>query len=285
MECEALTLRTRDGLDLYAREWRDSEAEANAVVCLVHGMGEHSGRYAELALRLTGAGYAVLAYDQRGHGRSPGTRGHTPSMEALRADAAALIELARRRRPELPRVLYGHSMGGNVALSCALHLQPRLHALVLTSPWLRLAFEPPRLKLLVGRGMARIWPAFSQSTGLQASDLVHELPDLPPKSADPLVHDRITAGMYFALMREGLWAISHADRLQVPLLLLHGLADPVTSERASAELAAALGERCTYAAWPDGLHELHQDKDKAQVMDMIVDWLDAATRRSGDGPA
>ena len=128
-----------DGLPLVGRCWEPA-GEPRAVVCLVHGLGEHSGRYAHVAAALNDAGYAVLACDKRGHGRSGGKRGHTPSYEALMTDIDLLLAQAEQRFPGKPRFLYGHSLGGNEVLNYALRRKPDLAGVVATSPGLRTAF-------------------------------------------------------------------------------------------------------------------------------------------------
>ncbi|GGG24330.1 alpha/beta hydrolase [Paenibacillus abyssi] len=279
MVYEELLLTANDGIELFAREWRAAEGAPRAAVCLVHGMGEHGGRYEEVASVLTAVGFVLFNYDQRGHGRSPGKRGHCDSIAQLTGDAAALINLAKQRCPGLPVFLYGHSMGGNVALSCALRLQPEITGLILTSPWLRLAFLPPAYKLWIGEKMARLWPAFSLSTGLNSANLYHDAELTMP--VDPLAHNRISAGMFYALKEEGEWALANCDRLKVPLLLLHGTADNITSMPASKELADKLDKACTFYAWEDGFHELHNDRDKERMLYTVVDWIEGILKGRG----
>ncbi|AJY74011.1 alpha/beta hydrolase [Paenibacillus beijingensis] len=272
------------GMLLYARTWQPDSVSPEAAVCLVHGMGEHTGRYERVAQRLTDAGFAVLAYDQRGHGRSPGARGHAPSIDALAADAAAFIEAAGERHPGLPRILYGHSMGGSVALNTALRLQPAMSGLVLSSPWLRLAMNPPAVKLWLGRAVARIWPQFAQATGIQAADLFRpeHSPEryTPEHSPDPLSHKRITAGMFTALESAGEWALANSGLLRAPLLLMHGTADRITSYRASEELASGLGAAAEFRAFDGCYHELHNDLRREEVMNVLTDWIKARVAAS-----
>lgn len=280
MHHDTMTLSTADGLELFAQEWRDEAASVRAVICLVHGMGEHSGRYREVAETLTAAGYALLTYDQRGHGRSPGKRGHAASVERLAGDAEQALALARCRYPGLPVFLYGHSMGGNVALSCALRRQPDISGLILTSPWLRLAFEPPRAKQWIGRRLASVWPSFSLATGLDPRQLYLAEEEPAPIVRDLLAHNRISAAMYFGLQAEGEWSLAHAaERLRAPLLLLHGTADRITSHAASAQLAEGLADSCVFHSWQDGLHELHNDRERLQVLRCIVDWIEGRLAR------
>ncbi|MBJ6362818.1 alpha/beta hydrolase [Paenibacillus sp. GCM10012307] len=268
-----LELLAGDGQRLPVRQWQPEFEPFKGVICLIHGMGEHSGRYYGVAEAMTAAGYVVLAHDQRGHGRSEGKRGHA-DVKHLADDAALLVALAERLEPQLPRFLYGHSMGGNVALSCVLRYKPDIQGLILTSPWLRLAFVPPAPKVWAGGVLARLWPSFSMSTGLRnvaaASGAEEKLVDI----TDTLSHDRISARMYFSLHEEGEWALAHSDRLDVPLFLAHGDGDYITSFHASRSLSEVLGERCCFVPVNCVHHELHQTEQKEELFSRIRDWLD-----------
>jgi alpha-beta hydrolase superfamily lysophospholipase len=262
----------QDGIKLTARHWKREDTTVRGAVVLVHGMGEHGGRYRTVADELNRIGLSVLAYDQRGHGLSPGKRGHAPSARILAGDAAAAIAWTKERYPELPLFLYGHSMGGGVALSCALRHKPGLTGLILTSPWLRLAFEPPAAKLAVGKIVRRVWPSLTMTTGLNDGALYRGEEQLIADLADPLLHNRISAGMSLALMEEGERSLAHVGELDAPLLLLHGTADRITSFEASREAASTLGGRCRFVPWDGGFHELHHDLDKRQVLDLVTNW-------------
>lgn len=269
MQHRELELVTADGQRLYAQQWLPQGRSVYGAVCLVHGMGEHSGRYAGVAEVLTRAGWMVLAHDQRGHGRSAGKRGHA-EVAQLTEDAAALVKLAEELQPGVPRFLYGHSMGGNVALSCALRRQPAIHGLILTSPWLRLAFEPPAPKLWAGGVMSRIWPSFSLSTGLR--DVVRAQGLQENIMADALSHDRISARMFFSLHQEGDWLLRHSSSLRVPLLLAHGTQDYITSFAASSELAEGVTD-CAFEAIDCPQHELHHSESRKVLFDALLAWL------------
>ena len=275
---ETLILPTEDGVRLHVRAWMPS-GSARGVVCVVHGMGEHGGRYASVATELVRAGLAVYAVDQRGHGLTPGRRGHAPSAERLALDAARFIGMAGARHPGLPLFLYGHSMGGNVALSCAIRCRPPIAGLILTSPWLRLAFDPSSVKLRIGRIASSVWPKLTMSTGLgrslyRSNPLQSEL-----DSRDPLLHNRISAAMFFAMRSEGERSLREARRqLRVPVLLLHGTEDLVTSFAASRELAETLRGLCEFVPWEGGWHELHNDVDREEVLKRIIDWIDGRIR-------
>jgi len=120
--------------------------ETKAIICLVHGMGEHSGRYAHVADRLTNAGYSLIALDLRGHGKSPGPRGDIPSYKAFMWDISSLLEISNKKFPQIPSFLYGHSLGENLVLNYVLRNKPRVKGVIATGPWFHLAFEPPAFK-------------------------------------------------------------------------------------------------------------------------------------------
>ncbi|WP_169083562.1 alpha/beta hydrolase [Paenibacillus sp. PL91] len=263
------------GSTLFLREWKPDAQEIKAVVCLVHGMGEHGDRYKHVAAHFTAAGIAVIAIDQHGHGRSTGKRGHLPSIGAAASDAALMIEAAGERHPGLPIFLYGHSMGGNVALNCALLLHPPIQGLILTSPWLRLAFKPHPAVEWFGRRLASVFPTMQQSTGLHIADLFRPgYDEAAPILEDPLCHTKITLNTFTEVGAGGEWALANATNLQVPLLLLHGTADRVTSFNASSQLAETLGKQCHFRRWDGGLHELHNDIEGEKAILEMLNWLE-----------
>lgn len=272
-----------DDVQLYARAWQP-ETAPKAVACLVHGLGEHSGRYGHLAAFLTQAGYALLAFDLRGHGKSGGQRGHAPSYEVIMHDIARFLDLAAERYPQCPRFLYGHSLGGNLVLNYALRHRPQLHVLhgmalhgvVATGPELRVAFEPPAWKTTLGKLLYALWPTFSMSNGLDARGLSHDPEAVRAYQGDPLVHDQVTARLALDFLSAGTWALEHAVEFPLPLLLMHGGADPICSVQASREFAAAAGSRCTLKIWDGLYHEIHNEPEQTQVFAYLLDWLNEA---------
>jgi alpha-beta hydrolase superfamily lysophospholipase len=265
--------QSADRLALYRHSWAPN-AEARAVVTLVHGFGEHSNRYQHVATALTAAGFAVVTGDHRGHGRSQGLRGHTPSYEHLMDDVAGLLAEAAQRFPDRPQFIYGHSMGGNLVLNYVLRRHPQLGGVVVTAPWLRLAFDPPAWKIAIARAMDRIYPALLQDTGEDYSLLSRDSAIGKAYAADPLVHGKMSARMFTGLHAAGLWALAHAAEFPLPLLLMHGSADGLTSAAASREFAAR-APGCTFKAWDGFYHEIHNEPEQQQVLDVIAEWLSA----------
>jgi len=240
--------KTFDRLQLFGQSWQP-EDRPRAVICLVHGMGEHSGRYGHVVDRLTQAGYSVFAFDLRGHGKSEGPRGHTPSYEALLKDISSLLEVVNKQFPQLSSFLYGHSLGGNLVLNYVLRYKPQLKGVIVTDPWLCLAFEPSASKIILGKIANKIYPSFSQSSGLDTKALSRDPEVVHAYENDPLVHDHISARMFIGIYQSGQWALEHALEFPLPLLLMHGRADKITSVNASSEFAGKITENCNLKIW------------------------------------
>ena len=184
--------QTEDGLRLHAQGWQSATAP-KGVICLVHGLGEHSGRYGHLAAFLNQAGYVLLAFDLRGHGKSEGQRGHAPGFEALLDEVSQLSEEATERYPDRPRFLYGHSLGGNLVITYALRRHPQLAGVIATGPLLQPAFEPPAWKMTLGKIMYSLWPTLSTSNEIDRQGLSRDPEIVRAYNDDPLVHDRLSA--------------------------------------------------------------------------------------------
>ena len=251
-------IKTADGLKLHGQGW-EPEGEAKAAVCLVHGMGEHSGRYVHMAEAFNRAGTALIAFDLRGHGRSEGKRGHAPNYEALMSDIFQLLETAKQRYPDLPVFLYGHSLGGNLAIHYALRHRPNLAGVVASAPLLRTAFKPPAWKMVLLRSMYRLRPGFTLPRGVDDTALSRDVKVVQAYQNDPLVHDRISARLAIDMLRVGEWNVEHAVEFPLPLLLMHGDADRITSAQASREFASRAKDQCTLKIWDGLYHELHNE--------------------------
>jgi len=273
---QELGWQAADGLPLFAQEWRP-EAGPQAVVCLVHGLGEHSGRYAHLAAALAPAGYALLAFDLRGHGQSGGPRGHAPTYEALLDDIANLLDQAAQRFPARPRFLYGHSLGGNLALIYALRRRSQLAGVISTGPLLLPAFEPPAWKVALGRLLYDLWPALALSNEVNPRHLARDPAVARAYVDDPLVHDRVSARLAIDMLHAGRWALEHAAEFPLPLLLMHGGADRITSAPASRQFAGRARGDCTFKLWDDLYHEMHNEPEQEAVFGFLLAWLRAHT--------
>ena len=263
----------KDGLALFAHA-SPSDSPPKAIICMVHGHGEHIERYNHLATALNKAGYTFVGFDHRGHGKSDGVRGHIPSYETLLDDIEAFLAEIEENYPEVPRILYGHSMGGNLVINYALRRTSDIKGVISTSPWLKLAFEPPAVQVFMGKMMNKIYPAFIMSSGLETSSLSHDPEVVRAYEEDSLVHDKISARLFVGMYESGLWALDHAGEFSLPLLLMHGGADKITSPEASREFAKKAGENVTLKIWDELYHETHNEPEQDEVFKKIIDWLD-----------
>jgi alpha-beta hydrolase superfamily lysophospholipase len=274
------TLTTSDGLALHLQSWPAS-GDARGRVLIVHGLGEHIGRYAALAAALNAAGWRVDAYDQRGHGRSGGARGALPWPDALLQDLSRVIDHLDASAPVRgPRVLLGHSMGGAVAarfVAEGLAVNPddwsrRADALVLSSPALDPGMTPMKwLRLWIGE---RLLPDFADGNGLRPEWVSRDPEVVCAYVADPLVHDRITARLARFVVDAGQRVRDAAPRWRVPTLLLWAGADRCVAPAGSAVMAAAAPGDVLTARCFDGLaHEIFNEPERAQVLTQLIDWL------------
>ena len=283
MQQTEIQLRAADGLGLFAQEWQP-DTERRGVVCFVHGLGEHGGRYGPMAEVFADKGLALLAIDQRGHGRSDGKRGHTPHYSASLDDIDALLEGAAIRHPGLPRFLYGHSLGGNLVLNHALRRQPEVNGVVATGPWLRLTHEPTWYKRLLASIVEPFWPSLTFNTAGDKQQVKQILGEVAPPEVsepNPLSHDQITLRLLMEARRAGRWAIRHADLLKVPTLILHGTLDGVTNPFGSAEFGRRAGAACTVEILEGIAHNVHEEDDGA--LGRIGEWLSAHLRGGTNG--
>lgn len=266
-----------DGIKLYAQGWRP-EGEPKAVVCLIHGLGEHCGRYAHVAESLEQAGYAMLGFDLRGHGKSDGKRGHTPSTETYLQDIDRLLEEAEKWFPGAPRFLYGHSLGGILVLNYALNRDADLAGVIATGPVLRTSLEEQTGKVFLAKTFATLLPSFDMPSGLNPQDISRDPEIVQTYIEDPLVHDRAT----LAFAKSSLQAIEQtfekAVDFPVPLLLMHGTSDRLGFPSGSQEFAGLVRCDCTLKLWEGLAHEIHNEPEKEEVLQFMVGWLDSKIR-------
>lgn len=276
MPYDEFYLQSSPGVRLFGWQWLpDDQGACTGVVCIIHGIGEHSGRYAHLVNHLLRQGYAVAAIDQIGHGRSDGQRGHASRYEGLMENIERLIGKVKGDYPALPVFLLGHSWGGNQVLNFVLRRRPALRGVIALSPWLKLGFDPPVWKLLLGKGMKSVYPAFSQSSELAVHFISRDPEVVEAYRRDPLVHDRISASLFMDSHAAARWALDHAAEFPLPLLLIHGTDDKLVSPEGTREFAGRLKNNVTLKLLDGVYHETHNDLGKEAVFAAITDWLQA----------
>ena len=265
-------LSTRDGLQLHLQHWPAVPARS---VLIVHGLGEHIGRYAHVAAQLNAWGWQVFGYDQRGHGRSEGPRGGLRADDDLLHDLAAVIDAVRAAQPG-PLVLLGHSMGGLVAARFVAGgdgwARP-VDALVLSSPALDPGMSIPQKLLLASLG--RLAPHLAVGNGLKPEWISHDAQVVRNYVADPLVHDRVTPRLARFIVDGGEAVAERASDWRVPTLLLYAGSDRCVAPAGSAGFAAAAPQALVAAhEFRPLYHEIFNEPEQADVFGVLHDWLD-----------
>ncbi len=262
---------------IFTQAWLPDGAP-RAVVLLVHGYAEHSGRYAHVGAALSARGYAVYALDHRGHGQSGGERVQVRDFDEYVADLHTYYERVTAEQPGVPVFVYGHSMGSLIALLFALRYQDHLAGLITTGTALKPAATNAALAGVVHL-LARWWPASQIVPALAAGGISRDPEVVRRYDADPLVpRTRLKLGWTAAFTHAAHRCQAGLPALRLPYLALHGGADPITLPEGAALVRAASGSPDTTVKVYDGLrHEIHNEPEQDQVFADVLAWLDAHT--------
>lgn len=266
------TAASRTGTMLHFRNW---ELESpKAVVCLVHGLGEHIGRYEHVAKFFSAKNIATIGFDHQGHGRSEGKRGHSQGLDSMLDDVDLLLKKAAEKYPNTPTFLYGHSMGGNVVMNYALRRKPKLTGLIATAPWIQLPNPPSSFLVLFGKIMNHLVPSLTQSNGLDTNELSNDPKVIQAYLNDPLVHNKISVRAGTSLLSGADFLNRFQGELPCPTLLMHGSKDMITSPTGTSAFAKRAKGELTWKEW-DGLkHEIHNEVQQNEVLAFLVEWME-----------
>lgn len=256
----------------YAGRPDDPGKDPDAIIILIHGLGEHLVRYREWVNKFLAVNIGVVRFDLPGHGKSGGKRGHIANYGKIRSIVNLIRDRIKADHPEIPILLYGHSLGGNIVLDMLLSDIEGFYAAVVTSPWIRLAFEPGKLKLLLANVAGIIAPKITQSTGLISEHLSSDPAVAVAYRKDPLVHSVISVALYSSAARAAKRILRDANRINIPLLLVHGTEDKIASPVGSEEFVANC-PGATIKLWEGGFHELHNEPFREEVFNFIYSWI------------
>jgi alpha-beta hydrolase superfamily lysophospholipase len=273
-----VTIRSTDGMPL--RAWYWPRPDPAGIVVISHGIGEHAGCYRHVAEELSPRlDVDILAFDYRGHGRSPGRRGVVAKYEDLLGDLQGVFRWVEQECRDRPTFGLGHSNGGQVLLRALLD-GLKIDGAILSNPCLRLALRVPPHKRLIGELLRRFAPGVTLSGELFDEQMTRDPAMRVGRRDDPLRHNQISAPVFFGMVEGGPRVVARAAEIHTPVLMLLGLSDPVVDPEYSREFFAKLGSSDkTLRPYPHAVHEPLNDLDRAQVLDDIVNWVSPRVRK------
>jgi alpha-beta hydrolase superfamily lysophospholipase len=265
---------THDGIKLYLQAWMPENPKAGML--LVHGLGEHSGRYSQIVERLSNSGIAVFTFDGRGHGKSAEGKptAYFDSYEDYLKDIDALFGKVKTYLPGKPSFLYGHSMGGGLIVAYVLKYRPDVTGVILSSPAIKEAEGTSDLLIKISSLINRFLPKL-KVLKLDLSGLSRIPEEVEKYKSDPLVYqENIPARTGYELYQMMQLIQSQAEDFELPFLLIHGDADRLTNLKGS-ELFALKAKSAdkTFKVFQGGFHELINDSDREEAIQLICDWV------------
>ncbi len=263
MKEKTIKILALDGQELNLNIYTPDSIEPRVSILGIHGFGEFGERYRKVAEYFTEQGAAFYIHDQRGHGLTPGNRGVIDSYNSFLDDIDLVLNIIRDEQGNKPVVFYGHSMGGNIALR---YLMTRdasdISASIISSPWLKLYKETP---LLIVKIMEKILgPSFRIKAKI--GSLSHDRDLLKEVNSSGLYHNYICTTMARGIMESGLFILNNPQLLKNPTLLMSAELDNVVDLKAIEQFAESNVENIEYIKWPSMFHELHNEKERLQVL-------------------
>lgn len=263
------TTASKDGTDLAGRHWPVDTPKA--VVSLVHGFGEHCGRYAHMAAHLNASDIAVVALDLHGHGKTAGKRGVIRGYDNFRADLAALLTKTQSLYPQTPHILYGHSMGGGIVLDFGLSHSDDL-PIIASAPLIILTTPVPKPLRMIAKLMGKLNPAGAMKQPIDGTKVSGLPAEQDAYMADPLNHGTLGFRLAEAMVSTGETIAARAADWDRPLLLLHSKADQLTEFKGSAEFAKS-AKQVAFHAFETSQHEMHNDAPRSEVYGLMTDFI------------
>ncbi len=267
--------QARGSSRLYRQSWLP-DGEARAAVLIIHGLGEHSSRYTHVAKRLTDRQFAVHTLDHYGHGKSEGHAGHVPRFSIFLDGVAALLEHVRREQPELPLLLLGHSMGGLIAARFLMSRQDAFRAAALSGPAFSTDEAPPAVVLWLNRLLSALLPTLPM-IALDGTLVSRDAGVVEAYLNDPLVHHgKLTSRLIAEMSKTMDDTLARAAEVTLPLLIMHGEEDKLTSpEGSQAFHAGARSADKSLKLYAGLYHEIFNEPEQDTVLTDLCNWLEA----------
>ena len=267
------TTNPSDGTVLRGQIW--AAKNPKAVLNLVHGFGEHSARYSNMAEYLNSRDISVIALDLRGHGRSEGTRGYCPDYNMMLGDVDALLAKTRELSSGLPHILYGHSMGGGLVLNHQLKApHSDMTCVIASAPFIAPAEKISGFQQSVVKFLGKVAPKVTLGNKIDGSKISRIPAEQETYLSDPLNHGKLGVGLAIGMVEGGEWIKDNAAQFKKPLLIVHAREDQLTAFAAS-EAFAAQAPNCTFKAYEDCEHEIHNDCHRNDVYKTAADFIES----------
>jgi alpha-beta hydrolase superfamily lysophospholipase len=270
-DCHTVTVTATDGTSLFLRHWATETPIATLLI--VHGFGEHSGRYSDFGTYFAFNNIDTFAIDLRGHGQSAGKRGVIASYDDYRTDLRALIDYVTAREPKHPVILFGHSMGGGIVLDHTLAPDPIFKAAIASAPLIAPADAVPGALRAVAKFIAKIAPNATMKQAISGDQISSVPNEQSTYENDPHNHDRIGFRTAVEIIERGEALAEHAAGITLPLLMLHAKGDQLTDFAASEAFGVAAG--ADFRAFERVQHEMHNDTSRTAIYQAILDFIGA----------
>lgn len=262
----------RSGKTIFYQSWLP-DRKSTAIILLVHGFGEHSGRYStHFASFFTNNQIGIATFDLPGHGKSYGKRGHIDDPLILLEIITDLVNRLKNENPEMPIFIYGHSFGGEVSLWYSLVNSNTVRGYIITSPLIGTKEEVPAGKLIMAKIMDNIMPSFTMDNGIEVQKLSRDSQIVNAYESDPLVHRNISAKTGMMIINRGKWIMENASNNTNDTLLMIGNQEEIVNPEAVKQFQE-LAPKVTYKVWEGLYHELHNEPEKEDVLLFILDWI------------
>jgi alpha-beta hydrolase superfamily lysophospholipase len=279
MEHKEFNLVSKDGTYLAGRFWKPS-GYPRASLCIVHGIGEHSGRYDSWARKFCDKGIMVYAIDLRGHGHSEGQQGHIDHLSDFFDDINALVRRSKRNWGNLPQFIYGHSMGGALVLSFLLKRRQDFSGAIISSPWLQLVKPPGAFIQKMATFLDKVLPRISFHTGIKSTQLTQEAESQAQTDNDKLMHHHISVRLFNQLNGATSQVLKQANGFNLPLFFSHGSADTLTSFEATRHYATRVGSMATFFPSEGASHEVHREANADEFFEGIMRWMEPKLKKN-----
>ena len=263
------SLHSKSDLKLHAVKWLVEAPKLNMI--LIHGLGEHSGRYQHVAEFFNTKNINVYAMDQRGHGRSEGARGCGPDLDSFLDDIDCLVH-AMKLESDLPWIIYAHSMGANISLNYVIRRKPDCKAIIATGSWIRLENDPSSFLVFMANILNRLG-GFTKNSDLDPTHISTDPREVEKYINDPLNHGKISSKAGMALYHSGQYLYKYKGGMHIPALLMHAREDKLTLASGTEKFVENNPENVSIKIWPKVYHEIHNDVNRAEMLNYTWNWL------------